>query len=63
MRLYQMHKREFGLVLVTFIACFGLSVFIGLAGNLISRIIVIRYTGSVTQVLPLHPRRARASRR
>ncbi|XP_014213991.1 transmembrane protein 181 [Copidosoma floridanum] len=32
MRLYSMHKREFVMVLVSFFACFGLAVFIGLAG-------------------------------
>nr|CAG4634689.1 EOG090X03I5 [Alona affinis] len=32
MRLYSMQKREFGLVILAFIACFGLGVFIGLAG-------------------------------
>ncbi|KAL2743533.1 transmembrane protein 181 [Vespula maculifrons] len=32
MRLYSMHKREFVMVFVGFFACFGLSVFIGLAG-------------------------------
>ncbi|KAG1671101.1 Transmembrane protein 181 [Nymphon striatum] len=32
MRLYTMHKREFVMVFVIFFACFGLSVFIGLAG-------------------------------
>lgn len=32
MRLYSMHKREFFMVFVGFFACFGLSVFIGLAG-------------------------------
>lgn len=32
MRLYSMHKREFALVFVTFLACCGLSVLIGLAG-------------------------------
>jgi len=34
MRLYSMHKREFGLVFLAFFACFGMSVFIGLAGIL-----------------------------
>lgn len=33
MRLYTMHKREFGLVFLAFFACFGMGVFIGLAGN------------------------------
>ncbi|KAF7393944.1 hypothetical protein HZH68_010763 [Vespula germanica] len=32
MRLYSMHKREFVMVFVGFFACFGLSIFIGLAG-------------------------------
>ncbi|XP_011499430.1 PREDICTED: transmembrane protein 181 [Ceratosolen solmsi marchali] len=32
MRLYSMHKREFVVVVFTFFACFGLAVFIGLAG-------------------------------
>ncbi|XP_015116993.1 transmembrane protein 181 [Diachasma alloeum] len=32
MRLYSMHKREFVMVFVAFFACFGLAVFIGLAG-------------------------------
>ncbi|KAG8227320.1 hypothetical protein J437_LFUL006761 [Ladona fulva] len=32
MRLYSMHKREFVMVFVAFFACFGLGVFIGLAG-------------------------------
>nr|CAG4649198.1 EOG090X03I5 [Scapholeberis mucronata]SVE93522.1 EOG090X03I5 [Scapholeberis mucronata] len=32
MRLYTMHKREFGLVFLAFFACFGMGVFIGLAG-------------------------------
>lgn len=34
MRLYTMHKREFGLVFLAFFACFGMGVFIGLAGKL-----------------------------
>ena len=34
MRLYSMHKREFVMVIVAFFACFGLAVFIGLAGKL-----------------------------
>jgi len=33
MRLYSMHKREFVMVFLAFFACFGLGVFIGLAGN------------------------------
>lgn len=33
MRLYSMHKREFVVVFMAFFACFGLAVFIGLAGN------------------------------
>ena len=33
MRLYSMHKREFGLVFLAFFACFGMCVFIGLAGR------------------------------
>ena len=33
MRLYAMHKREFGLVFLAFFACFGMCVFIGLAGR------------------------------
>lgn len=37
MRLYSMHKREFGLVFLAFFACFGLGVFVGLAGNTIER--------------------------
>ncbi|XP_050574610.1 transmembrane protein 181 isoform X3 [Bombus affinis] len=32
MRLYSMHKREFVMVFAAFFACFGLAVFIGLAG-------------------------------
>ncbi|XP_058800574.1 transmembrane protein 181 isoform X2 [Phymastichus coffea] len=32
MRLYSMHKREFVMVIVAFFACFGLAVFMGLAG-------------------------------
>nr|CAG4642397.1 EOG090X03I5 [Evadne anonyx] len=32
MRLYSMHKREFGLVFLAFFACIGVAVFIGLAG-------------------------------
>lgn len=32
MRLYTMHKREFLMVFVAFFACFGLGIFIGLAG-------------------------------
>lgn len=32
MRLYSMHKREFVMIFVGFFACFGLAVFIGLAG-------------------------------
>lgn len=32
MRLYSMHKREFVMVFLAFFACFGLGVFIGLAG-------------------------------
>ncbi|XP_017776659.1 PREDICTED: transmembrane protein 181 [Nicrophorus vespilloides] len=32
MRLYSMHKREFVMVFVAFFACFGLALFIGLAG-------------------------------
>lgn len=32
MRLYSMHKREFGLVFLAFFACFGMCVFVGLAG-------------------------------
>ncbi|XP_071569724.1 transmembrane protein 181-like [Temnothorax nylanderi] len=32
MRLYSMHKREFVMVFVAFFACFGLAIFIGLAG-------------------------------
>ncbi|CAK9794583.1 Transmembrane protein 181 [Anthophora quadrimaculata] len=36
MRLYSMHKREFVMVFVAFFACFGLSVFIGLAGPVTS---------------------------
>lgn len=32
MRLYSMHKREFVMVFIAFFACFGLAVFIGLAG-------------------------------
>ena len=35
MRLYSMHKREFGLVFLAFFACIGVGVFIGLAGNYI----------------------------
>lgn len=33
MRLYSIHKREFVMVIVAFFACFGLAVFIGLAGE------------------------------
>jgi hypothetical protein len=33
MRLYSMHKREFVMVFLAFFACFGLGLFIGLAGN------------------------------
>jgi hypothetical protein len=33
MRLYSMHKREFVMVFLAFFACFGLGVFIGLAGK------------------------------
>jgi len=33
MRLYSMHKREFVMVFVAFFACFGLAIFIGLAGE------------------------------
>lgn len=32
MRLYTMHKREFVMVFLAFFACFGLGIFIGLAG-------------------------------
>nr|CAG4643098.1 EOG090X03I5 [Ilyocryptus agilis] len=32
MRLYSMHKREFGLVFLAFFACFGMALFVGLAG-------------------------------
>lgn len=32
MRLYSMHKREFVMVFLAFFACFGLGIFIGLAG-------------------------------
>lgn len=32
MRIYSMHKREFVMVFAAFIACFGLGIFIGLAG-------------------------------
>lgn len=32
MRLYSMHKREFVMVFLGFFACFGLGIFIGLAG-------------------------------
>lgn len=32
MRLYSMHKREFVMVFIAFFSCFGLGVFIGLAG-------------------------------
>lgn len=33
MRLYKMHKREVAMVFLAFFACFGLAIFIGLAGN------------------------------
>ncbi len=33
MRLYSMHKREFGLVFVAFFSCFIMAIFIGLAGK------------------------------
>jgi hypothetical protein len=33
MRLYSMHKREFVMVFLAFFACFGLGLFIGLAGK------------------------------
>lgn len=33
MRLYSMHKREFVMVFAAFFACFGLAIFIGLAGK------------------------------
>lgn len=32
MRLYSMHKREFVMVFIAFFACFGLALFIGVAG-------------------------------
>lgn len=32
MRLYSMHKREFVMVFLAFFACFGLALFIGIAG-------------------------------
>ncbi|CAG9857632.1 unnamed protein product [Phyllotreta striolata] len=32
MRLYTMHKREFVMVFITFFTCFGLGIFVGLAG-------------------------------
>lgn len=32
MRLYSMHKREFVMVFMAFFACFGLGIFIGIAG-------------------------------
>jgi hypothetical protein len=41
MRLYSMHKREFVMVFLAFFACFGLGVFIGLAGKKIKIIIII----------------------
>lgn len=34
MRIYSMHKGEFVMVFIAFFACFGLGVFIGLAGKL-----------------------------
>lgn len=33
MRVYSMHKGEFVMVFIAFFACFGLGVFIGLAGK------------------------------
>ena len=33
MRLYSMHKREFVVVFIAFFACFGLGLFIGVAGG------------------------------
>lgn len=41
MRLYSMHKREFVMVFVAFFACFGLGLFIGLAGPPITSTIEI----------------------
>lgn len=37
MRLYSMHKREFVMVFLAFLACFGLGTFIGLAGPPITK--------------------------
>lgn len=34
MRIYSMHKGEFVMVFIAFFACFGLGVFIGLAGKI-----------------------------
>lgn len=33
MRLYSMHKREFVMIFIAFFGCFGLAMFIGLAGK------------------------------
>lgn len=33
MRLYTMHKREFVMVFIAFFACFGLGIFVGIAGT------------------------------
>lgn len=33
MRLYSMHKREFVMIFIAFFGCFGLAMFIGLAGE------------------------------
>ena len=35
MRIYSMHKGEFVMVFIAFFACFGLGVFIGLAGKIL----------------------------
>lgn len=43
MRLYTMHKREFLLVFMGFFACFGLSIFIGLAGFIVTTILTQSY--------------------
>nr|CAI5828427.1 unnamed protein product [Callosobruchus analis] len=41
MRLYTMHKREFVMVFVAFFACFGLGIFVGIAGPPITKTTVV----------------------
>ncbi|CAH2009468.1 unnamed protein product [Acanthoscelides obtectus] len=41
MRLYTMHKREFVMVFVAFFACFGLGIFVGVAGPPITKTTVV----------------------